>query len=116
MDHDAVGAHARDELGLDEASLARPFQAAFSSAASFTLGALLPLAALLLAPRPARTILVVAAALVALTVLGVAGAKAGGAPVLRAALRVGLGGALAMVVTAGGGAGWWVPPASDPGI
>lgn len=103
MDHDALHAHARDELGLDQEALARPLQAALSSAGSFTLGALLPIAALVLVPRPARTVSVVLAALLALVILGVAGAKAGGAPVLRAALRVALGGGIAMVVTAGVG-------------
>jgi VIT1/CCC1 family predicted Fe2+/Mn2+ transporter len=96
---DALGAHARDELGL-AAILARPVQAAIYSALSFTAGALLPIAACILAPNSARTLAVVAFALLALVVLGVAGARAGGAPVLRAAIRVGVGGGLAMAVTA----------------
>lgn len=96
-------AHARDELGLAEAALARPVQAALSSAASFTIGALLPIAALLVAPAQGRTIAVVVTALVALVVLGIAGAMAGGARILRAALRVGIGGGLAMAITAGVG-------------
>lgn len=103
MTEGALAAHARDELGLDEDALARPVQAAVSSATSFVVGALLPLVALLVAPAPARTVAVVVSALVALVVLGVAGAVAGGAPALRAALRVGIGGALAMAVTAGVG-------------
>jgi vacuolar iron transporter family protein len=103
MAADPLGAHARDELGLDAAMLARPVQAALSSAASFTVGAVLPVIAFLVAPTSTRTAAVVLSALVALVVLGVAGARAGGAPVLRAALRVGLGGGFAMAVTAGVG-------------
>ena len=99
MAADSLGAHARDELGLDAATLARPVQAALSSAASFTVGAVLPIIAFLLAPSPARTAAAVASALLALVVLGVAGARAGGAPMLR----VGLGGGFAMAVTAGVG-------------
>ena len=99
---DALGAHARDELGL-AAVLARPVQAAVYSAVSFIVGAVLPIFALLLAPAPARTVAVVVSALVALVTLGVAGARAGGAPMLRAAIRVGIGGGLAMAVTAGVG-------------
>jgi len=110
MKSDAVGAHARDELGVDQDQLARPVQAALSSATSFTVGAILPIIALLVAPQPARTIAVIVSALLALVLLGIAGARAGGAPPLRAAFRVGLGGGFAMAVTAGvgrlvGGAG-----------
>jgi len=110
MESDAVGAHALDELGIDQDQLARPVQAAISSAASFTVGAILPIIALLVAPQPARTIAVIVSALLALVLLGIAGARAGGAPPLRAAFRVGLGGGFAMAVTAGvgrlvGGAG-----------
>jgi len=96
---DALGAHARDELGL-AAILARPVQAAVYSALSFTAGALLPIVACLLVPNGARTPAMVASALVALVLLGVAGARAGGAPMLRAAVRVAIGGGLAMAVTA----------------
>ena len=96
---DALGAHARDELGL-AAVLARPVQAAVYSALSFTAGALLPILACVLIPSEARTPAVVASALTALAVLGVAGARTGGAPMLPAALRVGVGGGLAMAVTA----------------
>ena len=103
MKTDAVGAHARDELGVDQDQLARPIQAALSSAASFTVGAVLPIVALLVAPQPTRTVAVIVSALLALVVLGVAGARAGGAPPIRAAVRVGLGGGLAMLVTAGVG-------------
>jgi vacuolar iron transporter family protein len=99
---DALGAHARDELGM-AAIPARPVQAAVYSALSFTAGALLPILAFLLVPTAARTAAVVVSALVALAVLGVAGARAGGAPLLRAAVRVTIGGGLAMAVTAGVG-------------
>lgn len=99
---DALGAHARDELGM-AAIPARPVQAAVYSALSFTAGALLPIAAFLLVPTGARTVAVVVSALLALVLLGVAGARAGGAPILRAAVRVAVGGGLAMAVTAGVG-------------
>ncbi|MEA2681777.1 MAG: vacuolar iron transporter family protein [Chloroflexota bacterium] len=97
---DALATHARDELGLDETMLARPVQAAFSSAASFTVGAALPIVAMLLAPTTVLIPAVVATALGALVLLGIAGARAGGAPPFRAAVRVGLGGGFAMAVTA----------------
>ena len=96
---DALGAHARDELGM-AAIPARPIQAALYSALSFTAGAVLPVVAFLLVPTGDRTTAVVASALLALVVLGIAGARAGGAPILRAALRVCVGGGLAMAVTA----------------
>src|SRR6202165_1161139 len=96
---DALGAHARDELGL-AGILARPVQAAIYSALSFTAGALLPILACLLVPGGARTPAVVVTAMLALVALGIAGARAGGAPMLRAAFRVGVGGGLAMAVTA----------------
>ncbi len=99
---DALGAHARDELGM-AAIPARPVQAAVYSALSFTAGALLPIVAFLLVPTGARTVAVVVSALLALVLLGVAGARAGGAPVMRAAVRVTVGGGLAMAVTAGVG-------------
>ncbi|MHB8508020.1 MAG: VIT1/CCC1 transporter family protein [Candidatus Dormibacteria bacterium] len=98
--NDALAAHARDELGLDQTMLARPVQAALSSAASFTIGALLPILAMLVAPRTVLIPAVIATALLALVLLGVAGARAGGAPIVRAAVRVGLGGGFAMAVTA----------------
>lgn len=103
MASDALGAHTRDELGFDAATRARPVQAAVFSAASFTAGAALPVVAFLLVPATLRTAAVVVSALIALVVLGVAGAGAGGAPMLRAAVRVGLGGGFAMAVTAGVG-------------
>lgn len=93
---DALGAHARDELGM-AAILARPVQAALYSALSFTAGAVLPIVAFLLVPTTARTAAVVVSALLALVALGIAGARAGGAPMLRAAVslrgrRIGNGG------------------------
>ena len=103
MATDALAAHARDELGLSETTRARPMQAALSSAASFILGGTLPLIALVVAPVALATATVVVSAIAALVVLGAAGAKAGGAPVVRAALRVGVGGTLAMAATAGVG-------------
>ncbi len=99
---DALGAHARDELGF-AAILARPAQAALYSAVSFSAGALLPIVAFLLVSSSARTVAVVVSALLALVILGMAGARAGGAPMLRAAVRVGVGGGLAMAITAGVG-------------
>jgi vacuolar iron transporter family protein len=104
MQHDALGAHARDELGFSPASLARPVQAALASASSFTAGAVLPLSvAALSSPRliiPATVL----ASLAGLFVLGAWSARAGGAPVLHAAVRVCAWSALAMGVTAGVGA------------
>jgi vacuolar iron transporter family protein len=96
---DALAAHARDELGM-AATQARPVQAAVYSALSFTAGALLPIVAFLVVPNAARTGAVVVSALLALVALGIAGARAGGAPILRAAIRVCVGGGLAMAVTA----------------
>jgi vacuolar iron transporter family protein len=103
MTKDALAAHARDELGLSETTRPRPMQAALSSAASFILGGTLPLAALVVAPTALATAAVVVSAITALVILGMAGAKVGGAPIVRAALRVGVGGTLAIAVTAGVG-------------
>jgi VIT1/CCC1 family predicted Fe2+/Mn2+ transporter len=103
MTEDALAAHARDELGLSETTRARPIQAALSSAASFILGGTLPLVALVVAPTALATATVIVSAISALVVLGIAGAKVGGAPIVRAALRVGVGGSLAIAVTAGVG-------------
>jgi VIT1/CCC1 family predicted Fe2+/Mn2+ transporter len=103
MAADPLEAHARDELGLSELTRPRPLQAALSSAASFVLGGALPVIALVVVPSALSTATVVASAIVALVLLGAAGAKAGGAPIGRAALRVGIGGTLAIVVTAGVG-------------
>jgi VIT1/CCC1 family predicted Fe2+/Mn2+ transporter len=98
--HDAVGAHARDELGITEIAQARPFQASWTSAASFTTAAVIPLLAVGLAPRDIRIAVTAVVALIALFVLGVLGARAGGAPWQRAAVRVVVGGGLAMALTA----------------
>jgi VIT1/CCC1 family predicted Fe2+/Mn2+ transporter len=102
MASDALGAHAHDELGMG-AVPARPVQAAIYSALSFTAGGVLPILACLLVPTGYRTVAVVISALTALVVLGMAGARTGGAPMLPAAIRVGVGGGLAMAVTAGVG-------------
>lgn len=96
---DALGAHARDELGLSETLRARPLQAALASAASFSLGALLPLLTILLAPAALISQVTTAAALLALLGLGGLAAWAGGAPVAPAALRMVLWGAAAMGLT-----------------
>jgi vacuolar iron transporter family protein len=104
MAKDALDAHARDELGLNEAATPNPIQAAWASAVSFSVGAALPTLAAFLAPNGAVAIVVPAAALVFLVTLGAVGARVGGAPIVRPALRVGFWGALAMAVTAGIGA------------
>jgi len=98
--HDRLGAHMRDELGIDQTALARPVQAAWISAASFASFAVIPIAALLVSPPLLRVPLIAAFSLVSLAVLGALGGHLGGAPVARASLRVTLGGALAMAVTA----------------
>jgi VIT1/CCC1 family predicted Fe2+/Mn2+ transporter len=98
--HDALGAHARDELGLTEVLRARPVQAALASAASFAAGAVVPLAAILLTPRGQLGAVTTCSALAALTALGGTAAWAGGAPVLRGSLRMLFWGALAMGLTA----------------
>lgn len=100
MAHDPVEAHARDELGLHDQTRARPVQAALSSALSFVLGALVPLLALLLARGHSRVPALIAGSMIALLLLGIAGAKAGGASVQRAAMRVGLWGGAAIAITA----------------
>ncbi len=100
MDHDALGAHARDELGFSEASKARPLQAALASAAAFTVGALLPLLTAALVTDAFRAWLVAAMSLIFLALLGATGAWAGGAPMGRAAVRVSVWGAGAMAITA----------------
>nr|WP_225728334.1 MULTISPECIES: VIT family protein [unclassified Nocardia] len=98
-EHDAFAAHAEAELGIDPNELTNPWHAAISSALSFTLGALLPLLAIVLPPTGFRIPIAVAAVLVALLLTGSLGARLGGAPVLRATVRVALGGAAAMAVT-----------------
>ena len=99
--HDRLGAHMRDELGIDRAALARPLQAAAVSAVSFATFALIPILALLAAPVALRLPAIALASLASLGALGAFGGYLGGAPILRAAVRVTLGGGLAMAVTAG---------------
>ena len=100
MRHDALGAHARDELGISDAFSARPVQAALASAASFAIGAALPLVVTAVAPAQDLMAWVSGTSLVFLAVLGVVAARAGGAPVLAGAWRVTFWGALAMGITA----------------
>lgn len=97
---DQLGTHLRDELGIDPHDLARPWQAAWSSAASFAIAALVPIGALLAAPAQGRTACVAIASLFALALLGGVGAHLGSARKVRAVARVVVGGALAMGVTA----------------
>lgn len=104
MAHDALTAHARDELGISEISTARPIQAAFASAGTFAVGAAMPLLTVLVTPPRALIPVVIATSILFLASLGCLGARAGGAPVLKAALRVTFWGALAMALTAGVGA------------
>jgi VIT1/CCC1 family predicted Fe2+/Mn2+ transporter len=104
MAHDAIGAHARDELGIIEATSANPVQAAMASAASFAVGAGMPLVVSALAPLNVLPMAVAAGSLLFLALLGALSARAGGAPVLRSTIRVTFWGALAMAVTAGIGA------------
>jgi len=104
MAHDALGAHARDELGLSEKFAARPLQAAFASALTFAVGAALPIVAVVFAPPAALVALVSGTSLVCLFALGALAANAGGASPWIGAFRVAFWGALAMGVTAGVGA------------
>jgi vacuolar iron transporter family protein len=104
MQHDALAAHARDELGLSDQSRARPLQAAMASAGSFAAGAVIPLLAAAMTPLPSLIACTVAVSLVCLLILGGVSAKVGGANVPAGALRVALWSALAMAVTAGIGA------------
>jgi VIT1/CCC1 family predicted Fe2+/Mn2+ transporter len=101
MAKDALAAHAKDELGITEATTARPLQAALASAASFAVGAALPLIAVLLSPKGVLSEAVAISSLLFLAALGAVGAKAGGASMLRAIVRVTFWGAMAMVTTAG---------------
>lgn len=101
MVKDALGAHARDELGISEITAARPVIAAFASAAAFTVGAILPLLAALLSPAHLLIPVVSIASLFFLGLLGAIGAKTGGAKIWKATARVMFWGALAMVLTAG---------------
>lgn len=107
-DHDALAAHARDELGISELTTARPVQAAITSALTFSAGAAMPLAAAMLAPLPAVAPAVSVASILYLALLGAIGARAGGAPVGKAVARVTFWGAIAMGVTAAVGAAFGV--------
>jgi VIT1/CCC1 family predicted Fe2+/Mn2+ transporter len=100
----ALEAHTRDELGLDQARLARPFQAAWTSAMSFSAGAALPLLAVAATAQPGRSAVTVVVTLVALALLGGLGAGLGGAPRGRATVRVVVWGIAAMAITSGVGA------------
>ena len=104
MAKDALGAHARDELGISEVTTARPIQAALTSAATFAVGAALPLAMVLVLSPSLLVVGVSAASLLFLALLGAVGARAGGANVAKATFRVTFWGALAMALTAGIGA------------
>jgi VIT1/CCC1 family predicted Fe2+/Mn2+ transporter len=104
MAKDALGAHARDELGISEITTARPVQAALTSAATFAVGAAMPLLMVIVSPATLLVPIVSAASLLFLALLGAIGARAGGANVLRATARVTFWGALAMALTAAIGA------------
>ncbi len=103
MNHDAIGSHAREELGITEVVKARPIQAALASAASFAVGALLPLAVAALAPANGLLIWLSATSLIFLALLGVIAAQVGGANIWISAWRVTFWGALALGITAGVG-------------
>lgn len=104
MAHDALGAHARDELGISDTLAARPVQAALASASTFTVGAALPLLIVLLAPVSALMWAVSVSSLLFLALLGSLAARTGGSSVMTSAARVTFWGALAMALTAGVGA------------
>jgi len=103
MSGDALGAHARDELGITETLRARPLQAALASAIAFVAGAIIPILAVLLAPKAMVTVVSFATALIALALLGATAAYAGGAPIIKGAIRVAFWGVLAMGLTTGVG-------------
>ena len=102
--HDALAAHARDELGISDMLSAKPIQAAFASAATFAVGAALPLLVVLLVPQALLMWIVAASSLIFLAILGSLAAQAGGASVMTSAIRVTFWGALAMGLTTGVGA------------
>lgn len=102
--HDALAAHAREELGISEGTMARPIEAALTSAGTFAVGAALPLALVVLAPQQYLIVAVSIASILFLALLGYVGAKAGGANIMRGTLRVTFWGAFAMALTAG--IGW----------
>ena len=104
MARDALGAHARDELGITEEAAARPVQAALTSALTFSVGAALPIVTTIFTPRHLLVATVSAASLAFLALLGAVGAKVGGAGILKPTLRVAFWGAFAMALTAGVGA------------
>lgn len=104
MAKDALGAHARDELGISEATTPKPIQAAFASAAAFAVGAALPITALLATPQRPLVPTVSGTSLAFLALLGAFGAKVGGAHIFKPTLRVAFWGAFAMAITAGVGA------------
>ena len=101
MAKDAFGAHAHDELGISEITTARPVQAALTSAASFSVGAAMPVLMIVVSPSSALVPIVSAASLGFLALLGAIGARVGGAHILRGTARVTFWGALAMALTAG---------------
>lgn len=103
MEHDALDAHARDELGFSAQNESKPIQAAFSSAAAFTTGALMPLLAVLFSPHKYLILSVCVISLFVLGVLGAVAAKIGGASIIKGVTRVIFWGSLAMIVTAGAG-------------
>ncbi len=100
MNHDALGAHARDELGISATGTARPIQAALTSAATFAIGAVLPLLVVIFAPKADLIILVSSASLLFLTLLGILAAYTGGSGIMKGAVRVAFWGVLAMGITA----------------
>lgn len=100
MEKDALAVHAREELGINSNVVARPVQAALSSAASFTIGASLPLSAVLFSPYPKIALYTTVTSVLALGILGAVSARTGGAPLLRAVVRVMFWGAIAMAATA----------------
>ncbi len=104
MEHDALGAHARDELGISDLQRARPVQAALASAGTFAIGAAMPLLSVLVAPEKALAAVVTATSLIFLACMGALAARTGGASPITGALRVTFWGALAMAITYGVGA------------
>jgi VIT1/CCC1 family predicted Fe2+/Mn2+ transporter len=104
MAKDALGAHARDEIGITEVLVARPIQAALSSAASFAAGAIIPVGLALVSPPDKASLIIAGGSLIALFALGLLGAKLGGAGLWRPAFRVAFWGAAAMAITAAIGA------------
>ena len=104
MAHDAIGAHARDELGITETLSPHPIQAAFASAASFAVGAAMPLVVTVFVPGTSMIAAVTGASLLFLVLLGALAARVGGAPMVPSTLRITFWGALAMGITAGIGA------------